>query len=178
MPETISSVDELARVATARLEPIIAIDGMPGAGKSTLASTLSRMVGCPIVGCDDYLRKGEETFLGALRYDDIRRDLDDALASTRGKVVFEGVCLQEVMHRLGRDRASAAIIYVKRMSGTGEWADSGDLEATPPSVRAAVEALSGEEYVTPALRIEIREYHVSWAPDTTADLIFERSAED
>ena len=167
MPDRVTSLDELTRNVLARPQQLLVVDGMPLSGKSTLAKNLAHAIRCTAIGCDDYLEHDQGSFLEALRYDTLRRDLDRA-CSTSGKVILEGVCIREVMRRLALDPRAAVMIYVKRMSLTGDWADADDLAPMTPSMRAAVAALGGEEYRTPILRLEVRGYHENEGPDAAA----------
>lgn len=178
MTITIKSTDELVGAVRASTPQLIAVDGMLGSGKSTLARDLSRVLGCTLIACDEYLRRGEETYLEALQYEALRSTLNHARTVANGKTVLEGVCLRAVMRRLDIDPDHAVVIYVKRVSPQGDWVDADELESMQPSMRAAVRDLCGEDYVTPAARREVREYHRSDRPDAAADIIFERITED
>ena len=73
---------------------LIAIDGLPGAGKSTLASGLSALLKIRAVHLDDYLGRERIGFTDSLRYEDLRRAL------VQRPVIVEGVCMVDVLDRL------------------------------------------------------------------------------
>jgi len=73
---------------------LIAIDGLPGAGKSTLAASLSALLTIRAVHLDDYLVHGSVGFTDYLRYEDLQRAL------LQRPVILEGVCMLDVLDRL------------------------------------------------------------------------------
>lgn len=172
MPKRITSVAELASELSDRVEELITVDGLLASGKSTLAAALADVLQCPVIGCDSYLEQDKNTFLEALRYDDLHRDLSFA-SNQSGRVILEGACIREVMRRLSGDFSEALTIYVRRMSTSGNWDQADELEPTTPSMRRAVSALTGEPYVTPRARCEVREYHQRYLPHENADILYE-----
>ena len=89
------SVDEIAN--RIRLSPtrLIAIDGMLGAGKSTLSEALSARLTIKTVHLDHYLEHECIGFSGHLQYDALQSALEHR------PVIAEGVCMLEVLGRLG-----------------------------------------------------------------------------
>ena len=82
---------QIARRIRKTDESLIAIDGLPGAGKSTLASGLSAISKNRTFHLDDYLGRERIGFTDYLRYEDLR----PALAQR--PVIVEGVCMLDVL---------------------------------------------------------------------------------
>ena len=90
--QSIAEIAERIRESDASL---IAVDGLPGAGKSTLAAGLSAMLAIRAVHLDDYLEHESIGFTDYLRYGELRRAL------LHRPVIIEGVCMLDVLDRLG-----------------------------------------------------------------------------
>jgi hypothetical protein len=86
---------EVVRHLRASNASLIALDGLPGAGKSTLAVRLSVLMGTRSVHLDDYLVRNSIGFTDHLAYEELRRAL------LVRPVVVEGVCILDVLGRLG-----------------------------------------------------------------------------
>jgi hypothetical protein len=89
--QSIAAIAERIRGSGASL---IVIDGLPGAGKSTLAASLSALLTIRAVHLDDYLAHECVGFTDYLRYEDLQRAL------LRRPVIVEGVCMLDVLDRL------------------------------------------------------------------------------
>ena len=74
---------------------LIALDGLPGAGKSRLAVRLSALLNIRSVHLDDYLVRNSLGFIDHLNYGELRRAL------SHRPVIVEGVCMLDVLGRVG-----------------------------------------------------------------------------
>jgi len=114
-----AEVDTLAariRAACKKI-PVIGIDGFCGSGTTFLARQLSQALKTDLVSTDDYaVRQGRYR-----RYSD-RLDLaalSNSLhwtARSKRQVILEGICLLEVIARLGISTNSVCSVYVKQLS--------------------------------------------------------------
>jgi hypothetical protein len=89
---------------------LIVLDGRPNAGKSQIGREIAKELGGVLVDADDYLDRNRGMFLGALRFDDLRR----ALADTAPPVLFSSVCARQVIEKLGL--SAALVIWVEQAS--------------------------------------------------------------
>ena len=88
------SVDEIATQVRRTHPSLIALDGLPGVGKSTLAASLSAQLNIRAVHLDDYLGRDCLGFTDYLRYEELQRAL------IQRPVIVEGVCMLDVLDRL------------------------------------------------------------------------------
>ena len=72
---------------------VIAIDGELGAAKTTFSNELSNIYEIPIIHVDDYLTKGQNQYVAALKIDDLK----EAIRNSPLPVIIEGVCLLSVL---------------------------------------------------------------------------------
>ncbi len=98
--------DDLRRLTSG----IIAIDGHLGAGKTWVADRLGQRHGLPVVHVDDYLLPGRRAYVAALRL----TELAATLGRHRGKIIIEGVCLLDVLARVGREPALHLFVHDDR----------------------------------------------------------------
>jgi hypothetical protein len=83
-----------------RLPAVIGLDGMPGAGKSSLASWLAWQLGAKAVHLDLYVqRKGVPL---SWRTEELSRVLDARLSLGR-PVIVEGIMLLDALAQIGRE---------------------------------------------------------------------------
>src|SRR5258707_10965733 len=81
MPQVIENDPaKLAAYITSVGNGLIVFDGRPLAGKSYLARTLAKQLGCTFVDGDDFLVRDQGMFVDALRFDDLCRTIDTAAA--------------------------------------------------------------------------------------------------
>jgi hypothetical protein len=102
---------KLATYITSLGNGLIVFDGRPLAGKSYLARTTAKQLGCTFVDGDDFLVRDQGVFVDALRFDDLRRTIDTAAAPP---VLLATVCARYVVDPIGQP--VAAIIWVEHAS--------------------------------------------------------------
>lgn len=135
-------------------EGIIAIDGLHGVGKSTLASKISNRLGLRCLHLDDFLVRHQGAFLDHLRYDEL------SSALVKRPVVVEGVCLLAALQRLAV--SSNALVYVK-----STWRPDQSIVALTPSNEARHGLRSVDH-----LSVEVDLYHKTFKPIEKADIIY------
>lgn len=101
----VRSIGELAERICSSGASLIALDGCPGAGKSTLAARLSARLTIRTVRLDDYLVPEPTGFLDFLAYEELQRAL------LRRPVIVEGVCMLDVLDRL--DLRPDQLVYLR-----------------------------------------------------------------
>lgn len=105
------STEDLVTGLAARRPSVIAVDGVPGGGKSTLARRIADALGFRCVHLDDFLEPHRGTFLANLDYARLRRALAEP------PLVVEGVCVLSVLERLGVDRDALVFVEGERPGG-------------------------------------------------------------
>lgn len=142
---------------------VIAIDGVDGAGKSTVAVRLAESLNCgTALDVDSFLEREQEKYVGALRIDLLRQQVQQR---DGGPVVLAGICMREVLDRIGLQ--ADLHVYVKRMAVWG-WADEDEVEGLQID---EIERLLGSEN---ALKRELKAYHSRFKPHLRADVTYER----
>ena len=102
---------------------LIAVDGVHGAGKSTLAQTIGEKLGGRVISLDEgYLDKHTGAYRESIRYEVLQRDIERFKAEER-VLVIEGICLLEVLDEV--DVSPDVAIYLKRIDQHGFWVDAG-----------------------------------------------------
>ena len=138
---------------------MIAIDGWFHAGKSHLAIEVAEAMGRWWLDLDSFLERQKTSYVKSIYVEELRAALSDGSPH-----VVSGVCMREVLHRVGFP--SSVHVYVKRMS-RGDWVDEGDASGTFRDL---------PDYPRAASTLEAREYHSNWAPHARASYVLEREA--
>lgn len=164
----------------------IVIDGVDGAGKSTLAHEIGEKLSLVHINLDDYLEKNRGSFVEFIKYDHLKKVIEE----TSNSIIIEGVCALEITGRLQIECDTH--IYVQRMSAYGFWNDSElfDINENVDDFIAkknaehrefceAMAQIEGGNYdpnntVIPRLTEELIRYHHKFNPHKIADIIFER----
>lgn len=163
-------VAELRAIGAAR----IGIDGTDGAGKTTIAKAVAKLLGVPSFTLDDYLIKKQGGFVNFVQADRLLRDLPE-----KGGFIIDGVCLREVLSK-GMIEVDAHV-YVKRYH-LGYWADEQELDLEEPleqflaQERATIAGILGRETIEAGgLGEEIIRYHFNERPHRHAAVVFRRN---
>lgn len=168
--EEFRDATKLAESLRSKIDPsagaLIGVDGAYGSGKSTLAEGVARQLGAIHVKVDQYTENNGKPYLQQLRYDDLRRALDEARAQKK-PVIVDGVCLLGVLEQLGM--SPNALVYVMKMDESGYWPDKNTcdperIDLTSPLLQPAGAALARD----------VAMYHQKHDPASKADHVFVR----
>jgi hypothetical protein len=145
---------------------ILGVDGNEGAGKSTLASSLSAALTAPVIHVDSYAQPNRGKYSDSIRYDDLRADIERQLRGGRA-IVVEGVCLRQVLERIAlRPQIS---IYVRLFNARGRWVGAEACDESP--VRSS-EVGATDPAAPGSIERDVRAYHSQFKPVTRADIIY------
>lgn len=155
---------------------IIGLDGLDGAGKTTLGRELASRLKADLVSVDDYIVQNTGKYLNAIR----QVDLSNALLSAASRVVIvEGICLREVAALC--DLPIGMYVYVRRMEADGGWlaeAQCRPTEAAEILKRRELNdrnlisrALGGESVTDLGVHGELIDYHCKYRPFENADFV-------
>ena len=162
----------LHELARADHPPIVSIDGVGGAGKTTLAMRLAQLVGYQVVSFDDYVTPHKGSYLDHIDYPRLNRELE-RLRSTGHGVIVEGLLARAVLIQI--EVAQDLSVYMRRVDPYGEWEDSSicsednDLEEVFGWL-ARLERLPG---IGDHDR-ELAKYHVEQKPISSAGYVYDR----
>ena len=180
-PKVIADIDSLMAEITALCPSrngIVSIDGFCGSGKTTLVGQLCPKLSAVHIEVDRFLDRNKGTYVGFLRYGELKRELTEALTQNV-PVLVEGVCLRQILERISVQDSMS--IYVKRV-GAGGWSDGSAVQL----YSSAEEAIAREEASLlefaklldepptqlPASQRELIEYHFAFKPHERAQVIF------
>lgn len=165
----------------------IAIDGIHGAGKTTVARALHQSLGGTLLSLDDFIHQNQGSFLPHLKVG----ALGDALTAASRPVILEGICMLAAIERLGV--TPDLLIYVKRIDRYGDWEDeeTGDPIAPAEEIiqREAARVIpfrvalgdppprEGESGLS-SLREEVIRYHCDFHPARRAQIAYLCRTED
>jgi hypothetical protein len=143
---------------------LIAIDGCSGVGKSWLARKVSSSTNFKWIDLDDYLIRDQGCFLDALKYADLKTEIEVEERQT----LVSGLCVLEALSRL--KKTPHIHIYIKRMAIWG-WEDASEIEG---DLLEKVANALGEPIENYLLPLEVRAYHQKCRPHVNADIVYER----
>lgn len=163
---TPAEVTDVVRSVTAGL---VTFDGCTSAGKTTLAATVSKELGLPLVDLDDYVVRNEGHFVNALRSDELKAKIETELAQSP-VVLVSGVCMQEVLRLIAIPAATS--VYVQRNTAVGLPGDLDFIDA-----ESGIEAHADILQHFSELDREVYAYHRDFRPRSRADVVYVRVAD-
>jgi hypothetical protein len=187
MKTVVTDVAGLIAAVRDRKPQRIGIDGLDGTGKSYLSLAIASELNAVVIELDEYVEKNHGGYVAFIDYPSVAARIAD-----NPSFVLEGVCLLDVAQRLGIHLD--CLIYVKRMSSGGFWADEDECEF-PLGIEEAIRQSrrntelmlefeaqqEGRPYTAgaadePSLGEEIMRYHAKYRPHAIADITFCRHA--
>ena len=161
---------------------VLGIDGLFGAGKSTLAKQLSENMKIPVIELDNYRKEPVTKCVNSLKV----TELKDAIAKTDGRYIIEGACLAAIAIKVGIQLSKS--VYVKRIGPAGIWLDEKECDPQEEENdllnRIEDEAQIGsmldgqqqdeDEHYLIEMRKEVIQYHYQYKPANNADYLFHR----
>jgi cytidylate kinase len=187
------SINSFVKESLASIIPnsakIITLDGLDGAGKSSLANAVGTMLAVPIINLDDYLIRDQGFYFEALKIDEIK-----LLISQNKKIIIEGCLLDRVISTIGvssnfriyvvrtvRMRSQPEYEFVEDRDILFETEDADQLIASKEEATRRLQQLtpelgwSEELYTLPELQKELIHYHRVSRPHLSADIIVKLS---
>ncbi|MFQ5863424.1 MAG: P-loop NTPase fold protein, partial [Candidatus Brocadiales bacterium] len=146
---------------------VVGLDGVYGAGKTTLAKNLAEKLSSEIIELDKFVARGQGGYVEYINYSSLKQAIDGA-RKQETSVIVDGVCLLKVLRRI--DVKLDILIYVKQMRPDGSWLDEDELGLLNNKV--------GRKYSVKLLIHEIKEYHLEYAPIGRANYVFEHVIQD
>lgn len=159
---------------------IIGIDGIDGAGKTTLAKELEK-IGYLRISLDDYLVKKSGEYFKFLDLNKLKKDLKN-----KEKLVIEGVLLNKILNTIGVK--TNYFIYLTDNIWLNDWLEEYDgkfllmsLEDIIKSEEILVNRINkvtnptAKDYKMDGLRKEIYEYSYKQKPWLLADIIIKNN---
>jgi hypothetical protein len=159
----------------------IAIDGIHGTGKTTIAGHLHQLIGGTLVSLDDFIHRSQGSYLPHLK----RAELQQAIETANRPMVLEGICMLGALEAIGFE--PDLFIYVKRIDSRGDWEDQdiGDPVVSAETIirkeaaraRPFMEALDepapadGESGLDTLVEEVIR-YHCDFHPASRAQIVY------
>jgi cytidylate kinase len=147
---------------------VIAIDGFPGSGKTTVANRMAKAMPAVHVEVDQFLERNRGGFLTFIDYSSLA---EVVRRNSREEVILvEGVCVKAVLARIAI--AEDLHVYVKRTGQHRIWYEG----RTFVEFHSVEDALRYEESLgpVPGLTRDVLGYHYDYQPHKTADIVYER----
>ena len=164
----VANTDELAELVSTAARRLVLIDGVPSAGKTSLAKELARVTTSATLDTDCFLEPGRDTYIDAIDWRALADGLNKALSNEGSRVLLSGACALYVARQLHLDEF--LLIYVQRQTEQGLPGDLDDLDAEDAT------AGSCDTQAPTGLHAEVRNYHAAFRPRHQADIVFLRRA--
>jgi hypothetical protein len=182
------SIQELSDLIIKEIEDsgvkIISIDGWTGSGKSFLMDSLE--IEATKISVDDYYKKHSDQYVDVIYYDDLK----DKVLESKGLIMLEGICIQEVLNRIVI--IPDLTIYIKRLSNGGFWSEEeyvnkenaeeifylDDKNLEYDIITGEKREISDDEKELTEKRqgvfYDLVRYHYKYLPHLNSDIVFER----
>ena len=158
---------KLAKLVRERTARIVAVDGLDGAGKTTLARRLAVELEGTTLDVDEYLDKNQGYYVRALRLGDLKSAIDAAKPLNR-PLLISGACLLDVLSRVSVE--PDMVVYVEKRSHNSDLPC--DLDILDSEERGDISHLA--EMGFRDLELEQGRYHADFKPRARAEVIFFR----
>ena len=169
---------EITRIETADVEALehrvleirdglITFDGCMLAGKTGLMREIARRLEVQGLDLDDFVDRQQGVFVEALRLQELIAAIQQASAKS-GVVLLSGICMLEVLERIGRESNLTVYVQANNQDGTP---DEIDLIGAETGRRPDLIEFFGE------LEDECFSYHARYRPCNRADVLFIRPLE-
>ena len=158
----------VAAVIQAQQSRLIGLDGCDGVGKTGLAKRLVELIDGTVADLDNYLEKGLGFFVEAIRFNSLRADI----SSAKKPVIVVGVCLLQVLERIGV--SPETLIYIE-LRIRGDRLEDEDLEIL--NAEDSLDKAPPDDLCLSDLRAEIWKYHQQYKPRRQANVVYLSSAQ-
>jgi uridine kinase len=150
---------------------IIGIDGVMGAGKTTLAQNILQQIPGILFGIDEYLDKHKGQYQKHIFYSKLINDIEYRIYEGDKRFIIEGICLLSILKKIGI--TPNVIIYIKHLTELGCWDDQ---EICDPSISMEEANNNICKFETKPGQgdkdRELAEYHRKFQPIQKADIVF------
>jgi hypothetical protein len=137
---------------------LVVLDGFPAAGKSTLTRGMANDLCREYVDVDCFLTQKLGIFVGAVKYDDLTKRIDEAFLKS-AVVLLASLCAKDVVERTGFTNVTFVYVYHDKTGGDFKDPDEATGAAIP------------EDF---PLYHEVIEYHRRRRPFRNSDIVFIR----
>lgn len=143
---------------------LITFDGCMLAGKTELMREIARRLGVQGLDLDDFVERRQGVFVEALKLHELTAAIEQARAKS-GVVLLSGICMLEVLERIGRESNLTVYVQANNRDGTP---DDIDLIGAETGRRPDLIEFFGE------LEDECFSYRARYRPHNGADVLFIR----
>ncbi len=169
---------------------VISIDGDTGAGKSTLAQSISNKMEIEHLKLDKerYFHQNQGGCLKYIKYEILLSDINE-IDNSGNIAIVDSVCVLKILDNI--EVKSDLKLYVKRLSSYGHWYDGSKFDYTRSAAEIIQEEINGAMMVNQVVNLpantydadsvrrntlqdEIIEYHFEYRPDDGADIVYNR----
>jgi hypothetical protein len=142
---------------------VIGIDGMPGAGKTTLSTQITCQIPAKTISTDEYLDKHKGYYSSNISYTNLKDAFNNFVDQNVPVIVFEGVCLLKILDCI--DIQPDILIYIKHLDSEGIWKDYRICDSEV-SLDEAITSINRAENIPGIGNFdkELAEYHRAYTP--------------